>query len=215
MSSSSATTYPSPDQVIAAVEAVAYSLGSKQHYAIVGGAACLVLGSNRLTADVDFVVPKGKTKDARQLLKSQTGYFAVESRTNHTTYRSSPPVEIEILAPPALFKEPFDEITETVEVNGTRVLKPTLILNAKCRSILGRATEDKKNTDAEDIVFLLQWCAENAVYPTSFEVPNATKEFVDYFIATYQGAEFWFNAGYDISRGVYQPFDSHRCFLPP
>lgn len=198
----SAAEGPSHDQVIAATQAVAYSLGSEQQYAIVGGAACLVLGSSRVTADVDLVVPKGKTRDARQLLKKQQGYFSIESRTNHTAYRSMPPVEVEILAPPALFQEHFDDATETIEVNGTRILKPALILNAKCRSILGRATQGKRNTDAEDIQFLLSWCAQNAVYPTSVEVPNASKEFVDYFIANYQGSELWYNAGYDVSRGT-------------
>ncbi|KAK4135745.1 hypothetical protein BT67DRAFT_259400 [Trichocladium antarcticum] len=202
-SSSSTSEYPSPDQVVAAAQAVAFSLGSEQLYALVGGAACLMLGSSRLTTDVDFVVPKGRTKDARQLLRSQKGYFTVESRTNHTNYRSMPPVEIEILTPPALFKEPFDEITETIQVNGTRVLKPTLILNAKCRSILGRANKEKKDTDAHDIKFLLHWCVENVLYPTNSEVPNATKEFVDYFIATYERADLWYNAGYDISCGTW------------
>ncbi|KAK4195449.1 hypothetical protein QBC40DRAFT_259016 [Triangularia verruculosa] len=200
--SSRQSEYPSPAQVVAAAKAVAYCLGSEQPHALVGGAACLVLGSSRVTVDVDLVVPKGKTKDARQLLRSQPDYFTVEGRTNHTSYRSTPPVEIEILTPPALFKEPFDEATETIQVNGTRVLKPTLILNAKCRSILGRANEEKKNTDAEDIKFLLNWCLRNASYPTNSEVPNTTKEFVDNFIAYYEGAELWHKAGYDMSRGM-------------
>ncbi|KAM4065271.1 hypothetical protein HRG_004402 [Hirsutella rhossiliensis] len=83
-------------------------------------------------------------------------------------------------------------------VNGIRVLKPTLILNAKCASLLGRASEIKKSSDAIDIGFLLNWCADERIYPTASEVPNATKQFADYFIATYGDADSWAKAGYDV-----------------
>jgi hypothetical protein len=193
------TAYPSTYHVIAAAKAVARALqdgGVK--YAIVGGAACLLLGSNRVTTDVDFVVPKGRIKDARLLLKAQADHFAVESRTNHTVYLSNPPIEIQIIAPPALFKEPFDEDTETVEIlDGVQVLKPALILNAKCRSILGRAGDDKKMSDAQDIRFLLNWCAENDM-ATKADVLNATGEFVEAFVSMYGGEDLWRNLGYDV-----------------
>jgi hypothetical protein len=183
-------TYPSTHHVTAAAQAVARALSDGEvKYAVVGGAACLLLGSNRATTDVDFVVPKGRIRDARFLLKARTELFVVEPRTKHTVYLSKPPIEIQIIAPPALFREPFDESTETVEVNGVQILKPTLILNAKCRSILGRAGEDKKTSDAQDIKFLLHWCAEHGMDST--EVPNATREFVDAFIAFHGGAELW------------------------
>lgn len=115
----------------------------------------MLLGSPRLTQDVDFVVPTGQTRAARQELRN-AGIFTIEPGTLHTYYQG---VEIEILAPPALFKEPYNAETPTVEVQQVRVLKPALILtsNAQCRSILGRANEDKKRTDAEDIMFLLRW----------------------------------------------------------
>ncbi|KJZ79539.1 hypothetical protein HIM_01008 [Hirsutella minnesotensis 3608] len=172
-----------------------------QPYAIVGGAACSVLGSLRQTVDVDFVVPKNTTANARALLRAAKTRFAVQSRTNHTTYLSSPPVAIEILTPPALFKENFSESTPTVIVNGNRVLKPTLLLNAKCASLLGRANIEKKGTDASDIRFLLTWCAENSMYPTASEVPNVTKTFVENFIKNYGGQDIWSKAGYNIKTG--------------
>ena len=191
-------TYPSVDHIIAAAKAVSQALkdgGVK--YAIVGGAACLLLGSDRATSDVDFVVPKGRIRDARLLLKAQSDHFAVEARTNHTVYLSNPAIEIQIISPPALFKEPFDESTETIEIlDGIHVLKPTLILNAKCRSILGRAADDKKMSDGQDIKFLLSFCADNGLDPWA-DVPNATMEFVDAFIATYGGAALWRRVGYD------------------
>ncbi|KAK3903802.1 hypothetical protein C8A05DRAFT_32462 [Staphylotrichum tortipilum] len=141
--------------------------------------------------NVDVVVPKGKTRDARQLLRGQRSDFVVENRTNHAIFRCTPPVNIEIITPPAMFREPFNESTETVEVNGVQVPKPTLNLNAKSGSIFGRATTGKKDADAEDLRFLLKWCVDNGMDLTNSEVPNATKELIDAFIARCQGAELW------------------------
>ncbi|EGC42838.1 conserved hypothetical protein [Histoplasma capsulatum var. duboisii H88] len=161
--------------------------------------ACMLLGSQRLTQDVDFVVPTGQTRAARQELRNAGG-FVIEPGTLRTHYQG---VEIEILTPPSLFKEPYDAETPTMEVQQVRVLKPALILNAKCRSILGRANEDKKRTDAEDIVFLLQWFVNNPYHPkpTAAEVPNATKQFRDWFTATYcssaENQALWAQAGFE------------------
>jgi hypothetical protein len=38
--------------------------------------------------------------------------------------------------------------------HGVRVLDPVTLLDSKCHSILGRASEVKKNTNAQDILFL-------------------------------------------------------------
>lgn len=216
MASSSIVQYPAADLIIAAVKALAQALGADQPYAIVGGAACMLLGSDRLTTDVDLVVPKGETKNARQLLKNQKEHFIVDTRTNHTIYLGPPPIEIGILTPPALFREPFDASTGTIDVDGTRVLKPTLILNAKCRSVIDRPGEAKKTTDAQDIKFLLTWCVNHGMYPTETEVPNATKEFVEYFVATYGGQELWLNVGYDVGDGedLSLPHPSSPLALP-
>jgi hypothetical protein len=46
-------------------------------------------------------------------------------------------VEVEIITPPPLFRERFDNDMPVFLVNGVKVLKPSLILNAKCNSILG------------------------------------------------------------------------------
>lgn len=199
---SSQGTIPTPEQVCAAAKAVGYALGD-QDYALVGGAACVLLGSTRATEDVDIVVPKGNTPAARSLLKQQIKYFDVANKTLHTTYKSTPLVEIEIIAPPALFKEAFDASTPIIIVEGAKVLKPVLILNAKCRSILGRAEEKKKRCDATDIQFLLSWCARNHAYPTSEEVPNASKQFVSWFIQRYGGKDYWTNAQYDLEIGLF------------
>jgi hypothetical protein len=198
---------PSPKQTIKAAEAVALAMSDKP-YAVVGGAACTVLGSVRQTSDVDFVVIQGDTKAARALLKAQDESFEVENRTNHTYYKGSPRVEIEILTPPALFKQPFTPSTPTINVNQVKVLKPTLLLDAKCGAIFGRSSEEKRRTDATDIKFLLRWCTTHQMYPTAEELPNATKTFVEYFISQFEGPELWTDAGYDLEKGA-----CHRPFL--
>ncbi|KAH8894363.1 hypothetical protein GQ53DRAFT_859202 [Thozetella sp. PMI_491] len=210
--SSSAVSDPSPEQIVTAATNVASTMSGGQFYAVEGGAACVLLGSTRQTADLHFVVPKGETKAARSLLRSNPDVFHVEKRTNHTEYKSNPPVEIEILAPPALFKEEFSTSTPTIIVNNVRVLKPTLILNAKCGSILGRASEEKKRTDATDIMFLLRWCARNGMAPTQSEVPNATQQFVNYFIATFGRADLWAEAGYNAETGIVYYLPSGASF---
>ncbi|KAN0106648.1 hypothetical protein V8E51_009524 [Hyaloscypha variabilis] len=193
-------TKPSPEQIREAAVAINYYLGD-QVYAIVGGAACSLLGSTRETEDIDIVVPQGATRDARQRLRNEPTYFDVDNRTLHTYYRSDPRVEVEILTPPSLFRERFDNNTPVVLINGVKVLKPSLILNAKCNSILGRASEEKKTTDATDIKFCLWWCASNNAFPTATEVPRASREFVEWFIGVYGEAEYWTNAGYNWETG--------------
>jgi hypothetical protein len=70
-------------------------------------------------------------------------------------------VEVEILTPPTLFRGSFDSSTSTVKAQNIKILDPRQLLNAKCLSILGRASENKKQTDASDIVFLLDFLARN------------------------------------------------------
>ncbi|RDL42339.1 uncharacterized protein BP5553_02318 [Venustampulla echinocandica] len=181
ISSPQPSSNPSRDQVLEAARAIGQTLKT-QTYAIVGGASCSILGSMRTTHDVDIVVPKGATKQARMLLKNDAELYDVDNKTLHTYYKSNPPVEIQILASPSLFQETFDESTPVITIDGINVLKPTLILNAKCRSILGRRTGERKLADAADIQFLLGWCSTNNCIPTAAEVPNASKEFIEWFI---------------------------------
>ncbi|CCX05080.1 Similar to hypothetical protein ASPNIDRAFT_45694 [Aspergillus niger ATCC 1015]; acc. no. EHA21063 [Pyronema omphalodes CBS 100304] len=175
-------------------------------YAVVGGAACNLLGSTRATEDVDFVVPRGATAEARSLLRKTPG-FTVEPRTNHTYYQSSTspiPVQIEILTPPMLFKEEFDSTTPVISVSGVNVLKPTFLLNAKCRSVLSRGTEEKKRTDTHDILFLLRYIATaKDMRVTIEEVPNISKAFVDWFVQNDpQSIQLWKAAGFSVREGT-------------
>ncbi|PSS15239.1 hypothetical protein M430DRAFT_59860 [Amorphotheca resinae ATCC 22711] len=195
-------TKPSPEQIREAAVAISYCLGD-QVYAIVGGAACSLLGSTRETIDVDIVVPQGATRDARRKLRNEPTLFDVDNRTLHTYYRSDPRVEVEIITPPSLFRERFDNNTPVVLINGVKVLKPSLILNAKCNSILSRSSGEKRLADATDIKFCLRWCANNNAFPTAAEVPHADMEFVEWFIGVYAESECWTNAGYNRETGSF------------
>ncbi|XRM46505.1 hypothetical protein ABZX51_009536 [Aspergillus tubingensis] len=190
-----------PAEIRAAALAVANALTQYETYALVGGSACVILGSTRATLDIDFAVPQGETSNARQLLRASPD-FEVEARTNQTTYKAQRPVQIEILTPPLLFKELFDQNTEVITVEGIKVLKPALLLNAKCGSITGRSTEDKRKTDLFDINFLLNFCAQNPEYlPRAGEVPRATKQLVDVLVRLHGVEDVWVRAGYDFQAG--------------
>jgi len=186
----------------AAAAAIATAMGS-DCYALVGGAACTLLGSTRATEDIDFVVPQGQTPAARNKLRKNSA-FEIEAGTNHTKYvqAGSSPVAVEILAPPGLFKGQFSTSTPCLLVNNVRILKPTLILDAKCGSILGRASDGKKQTDALDIKFLLVYIARYGMSVGS-EVPNATGEFITWFASSYGGKELFQRAGFTVPGGMF------------
>lgn len=106
-----------------------------------------------------------------------------------------------------MFMETFNAETSTytLAINGApvQILHPLLILNSKCRSVLTRATFNKKVSDADDILFLLGWLANAGILPQPQQVPHASKEFVEFYIATYGNPEAWTRAGYDMQRGMY------------
>ncbi|KAI0330230.1 hypothetical protein GY45DRAFT_771327 [Cubamyces sp. BRFM 1775] len=142
-----------------AARALADAINTGIPYAVVGGAACSLLGSHRTTSDVDVVVPTNTVASSRKLLK-QAGTFLVDPRTCHT-YHSLTGVEIELVT--QWFQNQFNESTPTLTVNGVRILHPVLILDAKCRSVFARSSDAKKISDAFDIAFLLEYCAKNRI----------------------------------------------------
>jgi hypothetical protein len=189
-----------PEALRAALTALGNALGGEK-YALVGSSACVALGSQRATQDIEFVVLWGHTPDTRKPLCNSPD-FEIEPRTYHTYYRAAEPVKVEILTP-ALFREPFDEITEVIAIGNLKVLKPALLLNAKCGSLVGRSTEAKRVTDVQDIIFILGYCAQNPAYlPKASEVPNATKDFAEAFILTHGARDTWIRAGYDLEMGL-------------
>lgn len=128
----------SAQDIQAACVALANCFPASFKYAVLGGATCQLLGPDRMTQDVDIVGPKDNAKAARIYIAADQNHFTIDKRTLNTHYKSSPPVEIEILAPLGTFKEPFDAATRTFTVEfgsiAIQVLHPVLILNAKCQS---------------------------------------------------------------------------------
>ena len=162
------------------------------------------LGSTLVTDDVHIVVFKNTTSIARNLLAT-SDKIMIEPRTRHTHRDSTPPVEIEILAPPGLFKGSFTESSTTLQilVDGSvvNILYPVALLNAKYRSTLGRASTEKKEADFEDIEFLLDYLARNGMYPASGDVPSAGNDVVMFLVKAYKKEDIWKRAGYDSNTG--------------
>jgi hypothetical protein len=63
-----------------------------------------------------------------------------------------------LIAPPWSFKHRFDANTIVLEQPyGVLVLNPVALLERKCQSILGKPFETKKQSNAQDILFLLDY----------------------------------------------------------
>jgi hypothetical protein len=150
------------EAVLVATQAVGKILGDRT-YAIVGGAGCALLGSARTTTDIDIVVPRGHTLETRKLFRDQER-FVVEKGTLHTYFQSNPRVDIEILTPPMLFREDFDASTPTVTVGSAKVLKPALLLNAKCHQYWEEAKRRPKAMHTI-LTFCFVGVKRSAVFP--------------------------------------------------
>jgi hypothetical protein len=71
-------------------------------------------------------------------------------------------------------------------MRGIRVLPPALILNAKCAAWSTddpMRTMEKKNDDRLDIQFPINYMASRGERTSREEVPNATEDFLDAFVA--------------------------------
>lgn len=187
---------PTLAETRAVTESIAQSVKSTK-YAICGGGACVVLGSTRQTEDVDFVVPKGDTPKARADLKKNQA-FTVEAKTNHTAFvgpqKNVEAIDVEILAPPGLFKYDYTgDDSQVITVNGVRVLRPHVILESKVGAIFGRSSEQKRKTDASDIMFLVNYIHNNRM---SISVGQAgmSKEFIAAFLQQFPNADPIFKA---------------------
>ncbi|EPE28890.1 hypothetical protein GLAREA_00048 [Glarea lozoyensis ATCC 20868] len=183
-------TLPSLPSFHSATQALSHCF-QNEPYAIIGSTSILLLGSTTVhDDDIDILVTRNQTSHFRSLLRTHPD-FIVDKRTLHTIYNSTPPIVIELLTPPFLYQEKYDANTPVIWVNGVRVLEPVRLLYGKCRSILGRASEEKKGVDAEDVIFLLGWLAERGKRIGGKELGNVTGEFVEWFVRRYGGGEGW------------------------
>jgi len=173
---------PRQGDVMEAVEAVAKSLNNTNiKWAIVGGAGLMALGSPRLTGDVDSVVyPPVELKAAKDELRKDPR-FSIDQRTRHTAFKSSSgrAVEIEALSSPGTFKGRFDDTTQLMTVpGGVHLLNASIYLESKRGSLPGRPNDRKRNSDATDIRYILNFMICSKISTNSSEVPSATPAFI-------------------------------------
>jgi hypothetical protein len=183
---------PLQEDVLEAIEAVAKGLNSTNiKWAIVGGAGLMALGSPRMTEDVDFVVyPPVELMAAENELRKDTR-FSIDPRTRHTTFASSSgcAVEIEALSSPGTFKGHFDDTTPLITVlEGVHLLNAPLYLESKCGSLPRRGNNKKRDNDATDIRYILNFMIQSNIHTDSFEVPSATPDFIAGFEIMQPGA---------------------------
>jgi hypothetical protein len=116
-------------------------------------------------------------RQAKNLFKADH-CFTVEPRTRHTYFhrQDHDPIKIEILCFPSTFQIAFNSGTEVLDVNGTRLLSLAAMLNSKCGAVAQRSKESKRETDAQDIVFILLLAIGRGMRFDPNQVPNAVEE---------------------------------------
>jgi hypothetical protein len=116
-------------------------------------------------------------RQTKDLLKTDHR-FTVEPRTRYTYFhhQGHDPIQIEVLCFPSTFRITFDSGTEVLGVNGVHLLNLAALLNSKCGSVAQRSSESKRETDAQDIMFILLLAIERGMRFDPIEVPNATED---------------------------------------
>jgi hypothetical protein len=157
---------------------------------LVGGAGVVALGSMRTTEDVDIVSVLGGIRIIRDAVAADPR-FEVDPRTRHTYFNCTggERVEVQIISPPGTFASRFDTNTVILELpHGVRVLDPVVLLDSKCHSILGRSSQAKRLSDAQDILFLLDYLYQHGIRTSPTEV-RIDKSFKDWLSLSF-GRDF-------------------------
>ena len=188
---------PSAAIITPASDAIAHCLRqSKIHWAVVGGACCVLLGSTRETTDIDIVVSKPEyVRQAKNLFKADHR-FTVESRTRRTHFHhpGHDPLQVEVLCSPSTFKIAFHSGTEVLDVNGVYLLTLAAILDSKCGCVPQRPSDDKRSSDIQDIAFVLSLAIKRGMRFDPNEVPNATEDFQNALEQYEEGTKQYFQA---------------------
>ena len=156
-------------------------------YAVIGGAACSMLGSSRGTHDIDIVVPDGTKPAAISALRSSRA-FGVEPGSQRIWYNASDGrhYNLDIIESSSIYQQFNCTQTETITVNGVRILKPSLMLNFKCFSWTAEnRSQQKKNNDAKDISFLDTYIAKRGERINGGEVRFADGDFFMNYLVSY------------------------------
>ena len=100
-----------------------------------------------------MIVPDDKLATTDALERNDK--FGVEPRSRRTWYNASNGLRycLDVLEPSSIYQQ-FNSGTETVIVDGIKILKPSLILNFKCLSWVSMdRRQQKRSNDAYDIKF--------------------------------------------------------------
>ena len=79
-------------------------------------------------------------------------------------------------------------------MNGVYLLTLAAILNSKCGCVPQRSSESKRNSDIQDIVFILLLATKRGMRFDLNEVPNATEDFQNALEQYREGAKQYFQA---------------------
>ncbi|KAL5519487.1 hypothetical protein ACEPAH_1170 [Sanghuangporus vaninii] len=136
-------------------------------YVVLGGAACIALGSYRATEDVDIVVnTEGQDIQSKiQALQASAGQrFTISTDRFGAPLYKLDGVEVEIFDPSQWPLRPqygeFLKEQGRVFVGGCYVVSPPLLLREKLATVAERRSA-KTQSDKIDIEFLLLYCKEH------------------------------------------------------
>ncbi|CAK4032216.1 Hypothetical predicted protein [Lecanosticta acicola] len=173
---------------------IAYVLNGSIKYAFLGGAAVVLLGSRRVTSDLDIIVPNGtKARVIERLQRQMQGFGRQEASTR--SWVLTPDNEahnLDILEAQEIYAE-FADNTSCEAVDGIRVMRPAAILRTKIISWQSKERKQEKTlTDAEDIAFLVGYMAAHRTKTNRRELDVADEDFFDEWLMRYPGTrESW------------------------
>ncbi|KAL9053541.1 MAG: hypothetical protein Q9162_004708 [Coniocarpon cinnabarinum] len=144
-----------------AIEKANGTLG-KDNYALIGGVGCHMMGSERTTADFDFLVPNGDGETMKTRLEQtdgfgrSPGFHLYFTRTHGTLQHGIDVVTAEQLSEHGHL--PNLESSMIQRIGNVNVAKPQVMLLYKSISYILREKVEKKHHDMVDIIFLLEKC---------------------------------------------------------
>jgi hypothetical protein len=175
-----------PEEV---VHEAAHKIGRalfQEKYLIIGGAALILLGSKRPTADLDILVPRGTANTAAQILTQSKDFGKQAQGGRHLVWynaKNRKHYNLDIMEPgyPGVVQEFPVADGHILNKSFMRLLAPPQLLNTKIHAWRAGNRGDKRGNDLRDIHFLLEYMEEHSLVTSTDEVPSASPDFVEDF----------------------------------